>query len=102
MTENTTDINSAIDIAQSATVSADAVLDSIAEFTEAVALIQAAIASIDQHTETAKQAISAHVETTIKTRINQMVATAVAEALQVLKRIQDLLDPFLDMIRRGS
>lgn len=78
---------------------ANDVLISIAEFTEAVALIETAVGSIDTHTQTAIQGIDQHIETDVKKRIDQLAVDAINRAIQANQRLRDLLDPFLDPIR---
>lgn len=90
------------------------VLNAIAEFTEAVALIQAAIAEIDTKKEEATVDIEMNHEAAIANiEMQKLMAVAIiqgkkteiekihAAAALILSRIQELLDPFRALFRQG-
>ncbi|MEL7592355.1 MAG: hypothetical protein AAGU17_13780 [Anaerolineaceae bacterium] len=90
------------------------VLNAIAEFTEAVALIQAAIAEIDTKKEEATVDIEMNHEAAIANiEMQKLMAVAIIQGKKteiekihaaislILSKIQELLDPFRALFRQG-
>ena len=119
MAEKPTSEEDVAGLVQGAIASADAVIAGIAEFTEAVALIEAAMLGIDEHVALAKWSIDEHVglakggidthvamakagiDTHVavaKNGINQHAAAAVAQAIQ--SNMQTIVNAVLEAISR--
>ncbi len=82
--------------------SLSAAVEGAKAFTVAAKLMQEAASEIADAKDKGIHAIDEHVEKVVKPRIDQYVVTAITGAMQALSRLQSLLDPFLELFRKGE
>lgn len=86
----------------SALAALDQALQGVEALSAAVTLMEQAATSIVSATDKGISQIDTHVDTVVKERIDQLAASALTNAMLAFRKIEDLLDPFLALFRRGE